>query len=604
MKVMLAIAANVVLVAAAIGYGTLLKPLLPPSRSSFDRFGIVLLGGVGIFGTLLFLVGQFCFSLLTVVLLSSIGVLIGTLVTFGGKRTSISTRPTRVFPIVPVVVVAYVLAITAVGGLTAPTGDIGNDSIAYHYLGPKVWLRNGVIRPLPDETHTAFPAIVETGYAALMALGGQTAPQFFSVVSISVLLLITFGLSLSLGLDDKAIWWVIALVVTMPAVYRGAYGGFIDAIYAAFILAAARVGFDAQKIRNYALFGLFCGFAMGTKYTGLIAWPLLVVCVILIAWSSSSISKITTLRNVAIASAIAIAVASPWYIRNWVLLGCPIYPPPYAFLLQIFHVKYLSVSAVEQFHQYMLLRGRGMGHGLADLLLLPFRLTYHTANFHGAGGIGLAPLALAPLGIFAYRRHSFANGLALFALLETVAWFATDQESRFLIQVYAIAAVFAAAGWRYAQRIGTRRARVLCGLVITISIAYGLFMISSGRAEDLHAALSSTFAADRQWKEEPFKASFDFLNNERGVSKVLILDPDVPAYYCDKAYLKPVGNWGEQTLTDATDIDRILDKSRAVHVSHVLDTPDQKGAFRLPPNARNLTLVFERKDQRVYRFEP
>ena len=33
-----------------------------------------------------------------------------------------------------------------------PVGDIRSDTISYHYLGPRVWLRDGVIRPVLDES--------------------------------------------------------------------------------------------------------------------------------------------------------------------------------------------------------------------------------------------------------------------------------------------------------------------------------------------------------------------------------------------------------------------------------------------------------------------
>ena len=165
---------------------------------------------------------------------------------------------------------------TAVGGLALPTGDMNDDAIAYHYLGPRVWLREGVIRPVPDEIQTSFPVVVETQYAALMSLGGLRAPEFFAVIALLCLLLMTGSLAIRLGLDSTGAWWAAALVATMPAVYRGAYGGFLDALLASFVLAAARMAYDAERPGHFALFGIFCGIAMGTKYQGIVAWGLLV----------------------------------------------------------------------------------------------------------------------------------------------------------------------------------------------------------------------------------------------------------------------------------------------------------------------------------------
>ncbi len=95
--------------------------------------------------------------------------------------------------------------------------------------------------------------------------------------------------------------------------------------------------------------------------------------------------------------AVAILVASPFYLRNWIIYGCPIYPPP-PILLRFFTPQ-ISTAVISELLKNMMESGKGMGRGIKESLLLPFNLTYHTANFRGAGGIGLVPLALAPFGI-------------------------------------------------------------------------------------------------------------------------------------------------------------------------------------------------------------
>jgi len=119
--------------------------------------------------------------------------------------------------------------------------------------------------------------------------------------------------------------------------------------------------------------------------------------------------------------------------------------------------------------------GAGMGGGLAHFLLLPFNLTYHTANFRGAGGIGLVPFALAPFCILARRRDLFAKGLVLLAALVLLSWFLTAQVSRYLIVVLRDRRGL----WRSPLAVCSRPrdpyGRLLCSLVVGISISYGLF---------------------------------------------------------------------------------------------------------------------------------
>ena len=213
-----------------------------------------------------------------------------------------------------------------------------------------------------------------------------------------------------------------ALVAAMPAVYTGAQGCFVDAIFAAFVLAAARIGFDARNLREWALCGLFCGFAIGTKYTGLLAVPALFVCVLLLTCKPNTPHLRGIAGKLALAIAVACLVGAPYYIRNEILLGCPIYPPPPGYAL-ICSPNYFPADAIAQFDAYIRARGMGMGRGLLAFFLLPFNLTYHTSSFNGAGGIGLCLFALGPIGIFWCRKDGFTKMILLFMFLLTVAWF-------------------------------------------------------------------------------------------------------------------------------------------------------------------------------------
>lgn len=602
MRLLSPIAANIFLIASAFGYGSFLGKLFPDTFSLLDRLSFTLLGGFGILGTILFCAGQVWFTRTAILSILLLGVVALTRLRVGARssfRTLLANVP---LPVAPLLIVSTVILVTAIGGLAAPTGDMNYDAIGYHYLAPKVWLRDAVIRPVPDEMQTSFPVIVETQYAALMSMGGQRGPQFFSVISLISLLLIVASLAIRLGVSPSGVWWTLALIATMPAVYRGTYEGFIDVLFAAFVLAAARIAFDAKLPGQYALFGIFCGICMGTKYTGIIAWVLLTVCLFLMFLSRPSPYFRDALKYFGIASAIAIAFAAPVYIRNWIVLGCPIYPP-LPVLYKFVDVKYFPVEAVKRFQAYILRRGVGHGRGFGAYFLLPFNLTYHTADFHGAGGIGIAPLALAPIGLIHSLRGRFPRAIAVLAFLLTTAWFITQQESRFLIAVYAIAAIFAVIGWEDIAHLQSKVSRILAALVIAISILYGLGQIIPARLDDVQAALSKSFETRRRYRDIPRLRAFDYINNDPSVEKVLILNAGVAAYYLDKPYVKPFGRWGEITLPGVTDISEAMAKLSALRVTHVLDVKSEYGVFDLQGNVPNLVLVFETNDERIYRVD-
>jgi len=386
----------------------------------------------------------------------------------------------------------------------------------------------------------------------------------------------------------------------MPVLYRGAYGGFVDVVYSGLVLAAVRVGFDAERRNHYLLFGLFCGLAMGTKYFGLIAWFILIPCIYYVALLHGRNVQRTVLQNLGIASAAALVIASPWYLRNWIQLGSPIYPPT-PLLAHLFPAKYLTSQAVQNFNNFFAKVQNGMGRGPISFLLLPFHLTFHPANFiNGPGGIGLAPLALAPFGFIVCRRSPFAQGLGLFAALQTFAWFVTGQDPRYIIHVFVIAAALAVIGWKYVQEVAPKFGPALGGLVIACSILYGCFMIISSRADDLHAVVSRAFAERRRHEEVPFLETFEFLNREPSVKRILVLEPRMPVYYFDKDYLRPVGRFAEESLSAGNDLNALLSELSQLHISHVVDVKMDRKTFRLPDQPQGLSLVYHVEDQRIY----
>lgn len=591
---------------AAYGAGVWIGRLLPAEQfSRHDRVACSWLGGLGLLGAVFFLVGQLNFSLPIIVFILSAGALPVLWLALTRRPASrIRWCDFRAVPTIPAIVVAFVLLVTAFGGLSEITGDWEHDGIAYHLLGPKVWLHQGLVRPVLDNSHTAFPATAELLFAACMAVGGPLAPGFSATLTLALFFVLIFAVAQRVGLNERGAWWCVAIVAAMPAVYVGAHSGFVDVLYAAFVLAAARVGLDARSRGAYATCGVFCGLAAATKYTGILAAAAILVCVVVAARSRDVVERRALWPGAILAAVVGCLVAAPFYARNAIVLGCPIYPPPPG-LMNICHTRYFPNEAIRAFHSYIHTRGGGLGRGLGSYLLLPYNLTYHTSNFHGAGGIGLCALALAPFGVVAIWRDAFSRALVALGWLLISLWFVTQQESRFLIPVYVMGAVFAVIGWKYSERVSPGWiSHRLCETVVAISLAYGCYMIGVSRKDDLRASVSASFAAEQRRARVPFYASFAYLNAEPLVRKTLILDRSVPPYYLNRDYLKPFGQWGERPLPGIDSPADILRRLHEFGITHVLDVQSGISDFCVVPgSAADLQLVFEDNGQRVYRVE-
>src|SRR5882724_1553750 len=190
-------------VMASLGIGCWISRYLATIYGQFDRFVFGLLGGFGLLSLALFLVGQFSFTRKSILIVLGLSIVASAkeIRDFIRHGSAILVEALGNAPKIPLCLIALIVGMTGVVGLGEMTGDWANDTIAYHLLGPKVWLRNGVIRPVADNCHTAFPQTAETMYGALLAIGGNPAPGFSGFLTLGMLLQ-TLGSPKLRGLDS------------------------------------------------------------------------------------------------------------------------------------------------------------------------------------------------------------------------------------------------------------------------------------------------------------------------------------------------------------------------------------------------------------------
>src|SRR5260370_34256913 len=205
---------------AAFGAGRWLDKVLPDSFTRLDRFACCWIAGFGVLGTAFFLIGQIAFTPFTISLVLAAGVAAGIRPILRVRKGSTLHLCKSDFPVLPGIIVGAILLLTGVAALADITGDWGSDAVAYHLLGPKVWLREGVIRPVLDNSCTAFPATPEVIYGALMWLGGPPGPGLLAVLSLFMFSLAVASCWIGAGADKQTALWSVPFAGSMPCSFR------------------------------------------------------------------------------------------------------------------------------------------------------------------------------------------------------------------------------------------------------------------------------------------------------------------------------------------------------------------------------------------------
>jgi hypothetical protein len=288
----------------------------------------------------------------------------------------------------------------------------GFDGLFYHLTLPERLLTDGKILPYTIPQFW-FPSLIEGDFIWALGLGSERTAQLIHW-SFSIL---TLGLVWEWSrstLGSKPAWWSLAVLASMPSLPWLASWAYNDFALAFYCMTAIYVIWKWDGTNQWLLIsGLAAGMAMGIKYTSFI---LPVYCVVLIFLFGKDLrARITA---IIFFSLTALVIASPWYLRNWLIMGNPFYP--FAFGgrdWDSFLAEWYSGS------------GTGIGWDVVELFLLPLNtmLGHRDQNFYD-GRIGLLFLLFLPLAVLALWKkrsapeHHMLFILSAFALINFLVW--------------------------------------------------------------------------------------------------------------------------------------------------------------------------------------
>lgn len=322
---------------------------------------------------------------------------------------------------------AFTLISLLIALLFALAPPVAWDAQTYHLVEAKVALAQGRITAPPDILYFSFPSLVEMLFLAAMTLKGDVAAQLLHWQ----FLLLSSGAVLAFGarfFNARVAWLSCALLVAVPSLLTISTYAYVDlgllfCTFAAFYaILAAR---ETLEPAWFALAGMCAGFAMGVKYTAAIV-PVALFTLLLL---SAETRRRSVLRGYGAFLLCSFVFALPWYLRNLVFTGNPVYP-------FVFGGPYWDAFRGNWFGRF----GTGMLNTPLAILTAPWDATIlgREGELGYEATIGPLILALVPLLLFLRSRRDEprvpVRELAVFAGILYAFWLAGIAGSKLLWQ--------------------------------------------------------------------------------------------------------------------------------------------------------------------------
>lgn len=484
------------------------------------------------------------------------------------------------------IVTGQLLALLA--ALSPPTAK---DTLLYHFALPKAWIAAGQAIEVPYNIAGYYPLGVEMHAVWAMLLGsplGVRAAEAAAGATLFLfgpLLVVTvYGWARERG-ADRAWAAVAALVIAwIPTAYDVAASAYVDLALAAYTVLAVRAFGRWWAIgRTRHLVGVAAGIggALSIKLSAAFLLLPLALLGLLHALGAGRGDREATRPGTALTAAgvlgalgVGVTIAAPWYIRNWIRTGSPLFP----FYLEIWPAQAPGWD-VERSRLYgTLFSLYGDVRSPLDYLWSPLRLAVaaqpdQPAYYDGVLGIVFV-FALPLLGWALWRRRLDVE-LRLALVISAglfVFWLFSSQQLRYLLPAApGMAVAIAVAGQGLDRSMGRAlRALVLAAAALGLPVVVAWLLTLDPTRVVLGGEPRESFLA-RRLDYYPY---YQVVNHDLPRSaKVWLIDMRRDTYHLDRPAFSDF-IFEDYTLTryvqSAASVEEIRGRVRADGITHLL----------------------------------
>ena len=490
-----------------------------------------------------------------------------------------------------VLLAAAVAAVTIIYAL-APA--VESDELRYHLSAPAIWLREGRIQYLPHQAFSNFPMLTEMLYLLALSPAGVTDGGSAKLIHAWCLLLSAGlvgtlcirSLRRDLRLKGAGAWAAVsgAALVTIPSAAVLAGWGFIDLAVTAYVLGFV---YSVHRLLKHPtggwamIAGLIAGGALGVKYSMVPLIGLLALTGAVLLAHRLKGDRSRALKLIGVCGLTAVLAGAPWYLKNWVWTGNPVYPLAWG----VFGGGEWSAAQAELYHA--MAGGKGVHLALpgplaplAEWLLSPWFVTVRFEAFehHLLGATPLIMLVIVLAWLAAARRRITGHGIAWLAsalVISWVVWFASYRSVRILLPTVALLLVLGGRGLAWWLRMGPLWAGRFAAGMLGLSMGYGAMLfvtvlglpaVGPGGPAKADALACSLGFMDREIylkRNVPYYDAAQWLSGRMGRAEAVLLVGEHRTFHFDVAVM--ASDWFDtpqpfDLMRGTADNDELLDR--------------------------------------------
>ncbi|MBC7783044.1 MAG: hypothetical protein H7144_04320 [Burkholderiales bacterium] len=390
--------------------------------------------------------------------------------------------------------IAIVCASIAPGLLWNPLDPHPYDVMSYHLQVPREWYDAGRIIPLTHNAFSFFPMLMETHYlAAMHVMGGpwrgMYVCQFVSVAHGALAVLAVAGVLLEMKVSRATAWSGAVMTAGVPWTLMLSTVCYVESgvmLYTA--LAAGWAIIAMRDGKGFWLAGACAGLACGMKYT-VLAMTLAPICGALLSIGLIRRQK-SWMRGAVQIGIVAIVIAAPWFIRNAVWTGNPVFP----LMTGAFDRAHFTEAQVDRYAAAH--RPPAAEAGAGQRLSAGWSRTIADPQF----GYLLLPVTAIAGALMIKRRDPGAAALiGIIAMMAGVWLFATHVAPRFITPLIPLAAILICLAAMHAPRAG----RIAVIAVAALQLSIGMKWLLRELQGPLEFAKFGLFHADYLSLGEP-----------------------------------------------------------------------------------------------------